>query len=447
MSALTIAGGPAPPRRVAAFRMTLGVRVALAFAALFLLAGASVLAVNYALFAHSLQDHMTPVPTYPASYIARYDRALISNPLTPPLEVAAARGQLAFVLAHPAEQFGGGLLPLVTGSQSPQPDINRALNQMLRQSTLILIPLALAAVALGWLVAQRMLRPVRTLTATARQLSAASLSQRLHLAGPDDELKELGDTFDQMLARLDTAFESQRRFVANASHELRTPLTIMRTELEVTLDGKRADNESLRAMGQVIRTAVTRSERLVDGLLALAESERGIDRTERVDLAEIAGPALDGVAGAAHEAGIRTAATLQAAPVTGSRVLLERLVENLADNGIRHNRPAGWLAILTASDGGTVTLIVESSGPPITAEQAAALFEPFRRLHADRVGSARGSGLGLSIVRAVARAHGGEATASPVAGGGLRVTVTLPAARPATVAAGPEAAVGAPPPS
>ena len=443
MSALTIAGGPAPPRRVAAFRMTLGVRVALAFAALFLLAGASVLAVNYALFAHSLQDHMTPVPTYPASYIARYDRALISNPLTPPLEVAAARGQLAFVLAHPAEQFGGGLLPLVTGSQSPQPDINRALNQMLRQSTLILIPLALAAVALGWLVAQRMLRPVRKLTATARQLSAASLSQRLHLAGPDDELKELGDTFDQMLARLDTAFESQRRFVANASHELRTPLTIMRTELEVTLDGKRADNESLRAMGQVIRTAVTRSERLVDGLLALAESERGTDRTERVDLAEIAGPALDGVAGAAHEAGIRTAATLQAAPVTGSRVLLERLVENLADNGIRHNRPAGWLAILTASDGGTVTLIVESSGPPITAEQAAALFEPFRRLHADRVGSARGSGLGLSIVRAVARAHAGEATASPVAGGGLRVTVTLPAARPVAVAARPEAAAGA----
>jgi signal transduction histidine kinase len=128
-------------------------------------------------------------------------------------------------------------------------------------------------------------------------------------------------------------------------------------------------------------------------------------------------------------------------------VLLERLVENLADNGIRHNRPGGWLAILTASHGDTVTLIAESSGSQITAEQAASLFEPFRRLHADRVGSARGSGLGLSIVRAVARAHAGEATASPVAGGGLRVTVTLPAARPATVAARPEAAVGAPPPS
>jgi signal transduction histidine kinase len=268
-----------------------------------------------------------------------------------------------------------------------------------------------------------MLRPVRQLTATARRMSAANLSQRLQLAGPDDELKELGDTFDQMLARLDTAFESQRRFVANASHELRTPLTIMRTELDVTLDGQAAnDTESLCAMGQVIRAAVTRSERLVDGLLALAESERGLD------LAELVGPALDHVTVSARETGVRTAATLREAPVTGSRVLLERLVENLADNGIRHNRPGGWLAVATASHGDTVSLVVESSGPPITAHQAAWLFEPFRRLQADRVGSARGSGLGLSIVRAVARAHAGEATASPVAGGGLRVTVTLPAA-------------------
>jgi signal transduction histidine kinase len=259
-------------------------------------------------------------------------------------------------------------------------------------------------------------------------MSAANLSQRLRLSGPDDELKELGDTFDQMLARLDTAFESQRRFVANASHELRTPLTIMHTELEVTLDRKATDTESLRAMGEVVRAAVTRSERLVDGLLTLAESERGIDRTERVDLAELVGPAMDQVAHDAHEAGIRTGAMLQAAPVTGSRVLLERLVENLADNGIRHNRPGGRLAIVTASRGDTVTMVVESSGPPITANQAASLFQPFRRLRAERVDSARGSGLGLSIVRAVARAHAGEATASPVADGGLRVTVTLPAA-------------------
>jgi signal transduction histidine kinase len=445
MSAPNMPTGYASRRRLAGFRMTLGARVALTFALLFLITGAALLAVNYVLLAHGVTGWAgSPVPTYQASYIAEYDRALIANPQTPALIAAAARGQLAFLLAHPTEQFSdAGLLPAPQGLPLPQRHgYDPTLSQVLWQSMLILVPFALLTVALGWLAAHRMLRPVRQLTATARRMSAANLSQRLELSGPDDELKELGDTFDQMLARLDATFESQRRFVANASHELRTPLTIMRTELEVTLDGQGPDNESLRAMGEVIRAAVMRSERLVDGLLALAESERGIDRTERVDLAELVGPALDQVAGAAQTAGIRTASSLKTAPVTGSRVLLERLVENLADNGIRHNRAGGWLAILTASHGDTATLIVESSGPPITAEQAAGLFEPFRRLHADRVGSARGSGLGLSIVRAVARAHAGEATASPVTGGGLRVTVTLPAARPAEVVARPEPAVG-----
>lgn len=430
MTALNVAASRTRLRRPA-FRMTLSVRAAITFAGLFVVTGAALLAINYALLAQKLGVR-AQVPTYSASYVISYDRALLSNPQVPVLEQAAVRGQLAFALAHPTEVFrGAGLLPTVNTSPPAPPGgspYQKALSQLLRQSVLILAPLALLAVALGWFTARRMLRPVRQLTATARHLSAANLSQRLRLAGPGDELKELGDTFDQMLARLDAAFESQRRFVANASHELRTPLTIMHTELDVTLDGQHTDTESLRAMGQVIRGAVTRSERLVDGLLALAESERGIDRTEPVDLAELVGPALGQVAADARAAGIRTAVTLHAALVTGRRVLLERLVENLADNGVRHNRPGGWLAMLTASHGDTVTLVAESSGPPITADQAASLFEPFRRLHADRVGSARGSGLGLSIVRAVARAHGGEATASPVAGGGLRVTVSLPAA-------------------
>ena len=447
MSALNLSSGHAALRRLAAFRMTLGVRVALTFALLFLITGAALLAVNYALLQHGVTGWAgARASTYSASYMAEYDRALISNPQTPELIVAAARGQLSFLLAHPTDQFSdSGLLPRPQDLQFPRPDgYDPTLSQVLRQFMLILVPFALLTVALGWLAARRMLHPVRQLTTTARQLSVANLSQRLELSGPNDELKELGDTFDQMLARLDTAFESQRRFVANASHELRTPLTIMRTELEVTLDHQAADTESLRAMGQVIRGAVARSERLVDGLLALAESERGIDRTERVDLAELVNPALGHLADSARQAGIRTGATLQAAPVIGSRVLLERLVENLADNGIRHNRPGGWLAILTASHGDTATLIVESSGPPITPVQLASLFEPFRRLHADRVGSARGSGLGLSIVRAVARAHAGEATASPVADGGLRVTVTLPAAPPATADARPGKAADRP---
>ena len=415
--------------------MTLGARVALTFALMFLITGAALLAVNYELLAHGVLGWAgAPVPGYSASQYAEYDRALISNPQTPALIVAAARGQLAYLAAHPAQRFtDAGLLPSpgnMPRPPFPQSGYDPTLGQVLRQALLIFVPFALVTIALGWLAARRMLRPVRQLTATARRMSAANLSQRLQLAGPDDELKELGDTFDQMLARLDAAFESQRRFVANASHELRTPLTIMRTELDVTLDGEPADTASLQAMGQVIRGAVDRSERLVDGLLALAESERGLDQTEPLDLAELVGPTLGQVAGRAQEKRIRTAATLQQAPVAGHRVLLERLVENLTDNAIRHNVAGGWLAILTARQGRTVALVVESSGPPITADQAAWLFEPFRRLHADRVGSARGSGLGLSIVRAIARAHGGDATASPVPGGGLRVLVTLPAATP-----------------
>ena len=226
MSALNMTAGHAALRRLAAFRMTLGARVAVTFALLFLVAGAVLLAVNYVLFAHGLQGWAGgPVQTYTASFIAKYDRGLISNPQTPASMVAAVRGQLAFVLAHPTEQFNSGdLLPTFGTSQGPQfgPQLpqshgyNPALSQVLRQSMLILVPFTLLTVALGWLAARRMLRPVRQLTATARRMSAANLGQRLQLAGPDDELKELGDTFDQMLARLDAAFESQRRFVANA---------------------------------------------------------------------------------------------------------------------------------------------------------------------------------------------------------------------------------------
>jgi signal transduction histidine kinase len=225
MTALNMSADHAPLRRPAAFRMTLGARVTATFAVLFLITGAVLLAVNYVLFAHGLRGWAgASVPPYTASFIAKHDRGLISDPHTPALVVAAARGQLAFVLAHPTEQFfGGGLLPRAGngfGEPVQSHGYDPALSQLLRQSMLILVPFALLTVALGWLAARRMLRPVRRLTATARQLSAANLGQRLELSGPNDELKELGDTFDQMLARLDAAFESQRRFVANASHEL-----------------------------------------------------------------------------------------------------------------------------------------------------------------------------------------------------------------------------------
>jgi signal transduction histidine kinase len=414
--------------------------VALTFAVLFVAAGAGVLALNYAVLDHSLHTSQTvgeQVPSWPASQIIRQDEAIINGP-GPELDKAAAQGQLALALRHPHARLSGSLLPAVNGKPVVNPQAqaaqarayDQALHQLLRQSAFILLPLGLFAIALGWLVAAGMLRPLRRLTVTARQLSASRLHQRLHMQGRKDELKELGDTFDDMLARLEGAFESQRRFVANASHELRTPLTIMRTELEVTLDKGQASPQDLRAMGEVVRAAVTRSECLVDGLLTLAESERGLGRTEPADLAQLAGPALTHAAASAQQAGIQIITTLAPAPVTGTRVLLERLIENLADNGVRHNRPGGWLTIRTGRHGDTSELTAENSGPHITPDEAASLFEPFRRLHAGRVRSARGSGLGLSIVRAVAQAHGGSATATPLAGGGLRVTVLLPAAAP-----------------
>ena len=425
----TIPGLPLP-------HPTITVRVAMTFAALFVVAGAGLLALNYALLQHSLRASQVPmaVPSYPASAIISRDKALISNPQASALDKAAAQGQLALAERDPHARLAGALLPQI-GTQSAiqaaqARTFDAVLSQLIRQSALVLAPLAVLAVTSGWLVARRMLGPVRRLTTAARQLSAANLHQRLHLTGPRDELKELSDTFDQMLARLEAAFQSQRHFIANASHELRTPLAIMRTELDVTLDKEQASPGQLRDMGEVIRAAVTRSERLVDGLLALAESERGIEHAEPVDLADLAMPALGLVAGDARAAGIRLTTNLAPAPVTGTRILLERLVENLADNAVRHNKPGGSLTITTARPGGIAELTVENSGPDITPDEATTLFEPFRRLRPDRVGSARGSGLGLSIVRAVARAHGGEATAAPLAGGGLRVTVTFPGAAP-----------------
>lgn len=405
-------------------------RTAATFAALFLAAGAGLLALNYALLDHTLHGSNAPqaVPSYPASVVITRAQAVLRNPAAPALDRAAAQADLALALQHPHRLLSGALLPVigrsgVSGLQAARDHaFGQALSALLRQSVLILVPLALLAVVLGWLVAQRVLRPIRRLTATARQMSATNLYRRLHLTGPNDELKELGDTFDQMLFRLEEAFESQRRFIANASHELRTPLTIMRTELEVTLDNGRPGVAELRDMGEVVRAAVSRSERLVDGLLALAESERGLARTEDVDLAVLARSAV-----ARADGKLTVTQELAPAPVVGTRVLLDRLLENLADNAVRHNHSGGWLSVRTAVQDGTAKLTMENSGPVITADEAASLFEPFRRL--DHASATRGSGLGLSIVRAVARAHGGDATAMPLPAGGLRVTVALPADR------------------
>ena len=294
------------------------------------------------------------------------------------------------------------------------------------QSSLALGLMSLASVGLGWILAGRVLRPIQDMTATARRLSDTNLHERLAMEGPADELKELADTFDDMLGRLEAAFESQRRFVANASHELRTPLAIQRTLVDVALADPDATPEELRTMAGSVRDAVDRSERLIDGLLVLARSQQGVGAIAPVDLADVAAAAVEQAAAEIEAAGLSVRRNLQPAPLTGNRVLLERLAANLVENAVRHNVSGGWMEVTTATTGGQVTLTVRNGGAPVPSEQVAGLFEPFRRLAPDRVGAGRGHGLGLSIVQAVAVAHRGSVGAEAPESGGLSVTVSLP---------------------
>jgi len=297
-----------------------------------------------------------------------------------------------------------------------------ALSALLTQGGIALLVVGAAAIALGWLVAGRMLQPLHRITETARRIAESpaadrGLHDRIALAGPDDEIKQLADTFDLMLTRLDRSFDGQRRFIANASHELRTPLTLNRTLLEVTLHQGSASPE-MRQLGTTLLAINDRHGRLIDGLLLLARSERELTERSYVDLADIA----------AHVSGAEIKVELREATTVGDPVLLERLVQNLVENGVRHNLPGGgWVRVATYAKDGLATLEVSNSGPVVPRYDVEGLFEPFRRLDTDRL-AGPGVGLGLSIVRAVTRAHGGEVHAEPRDEGGLTVTVTLPAA-------------------
>src|SRR5512132_1621623 len=293
---------------------------------------------------------------------------------------------------------------------------------------------ALGSLGLGWVVAGRVLRPLQQITATAQRLSERTLHQRIALDGPDDELKELADPCDQMLARLDAAFDAQRRFAADASHELRTPLAITRTEVDVALADPDTSPAELRAMAERVRDATGRSERLIEGLLTLARSEHQPRVWQPADLADAATGALQHARHQDNPAGLRVAAGLRPAPVAGDPALLERMVANLVENAVRHNQPDGWLEVTTGISDGRVFVNVANGGREIPADRVESLFEPFRRLHARVASPSRGAGLGLSIVRSVARAHGGDAHARALPDGGLEVTVWLPTRAAATMA-------------
>lgn len=301
-----------------------------------------------------------------------------------------------------------------------------ALADLAGQYGLALLGAVILAVALGWLVAGRALAPLKRITATAKRVSEERLDERIALAGPPDELRELADTFDAMLDRLAEAFDAQRRFVANAGHELRSPLTVIRTEADVALANPRADVEELREVARAVLEATDRTEALLEALLVLAHSQRGLLRSDRVDLAGAVRTAVAGVSEEARARDVQLLLDLHPAVVPGDRRLLERLVANLLENGVRYNRPGGSVHADMRSLADGAVLRVVNTGPVISPEAVARLTEPFQRL--ERAAGDGGSGLGLSIVRAVAEAHGGAVRLRAQPSGGLDVEVRLPTA-------------------
>ncbi len=396
-----MSGSPDRPAGRPRFRPTVRLRLTLLYGGVFLAVGAVLLVANYLLVRRSL----TVQPSVLQQRIEiRLGHSLFSFP-APPL---SAYRRLETLLREAA-----------AGLRSD------ALQALLVQSILAFAGMAVLCFGLGWVVAGRALRPLKTITGTARRLSETTLNERIDLPGPKDELKELADTFDEMLARLDAAFDGQRRFVANASHELRTPLSIIRAEIDVTLANPDPTREEYEAMVDVVRRATERSERLIDSLLLLARAEGPSIAGPEIDLRTLAARVLGRLEAEAETREIRLERSLAPAVVRGDEVLLERLVENLVENAIRYDSPGGWVRVTTGSE---VTLVVTNSGDGTPVRDVEALFEPFRRGERDRVRSDRGVGLGLAIVRAVAHAHGGSVDATGPPTGGLEIRVRLPAA-------------------
>jgi hypothetical protein len=302
--------------------------------------------------------------------------------------------------------------------------------QLLIASGIALVVMAGASLAIGWLVAGRFLRPLRTITATTREISATNLHERLNLTGPDDELKELADTFDELLDRLERSFAFERQFVANASHELRTPLAGMRTSLDVAMAKPEPVPPHIRTLADRLGRELDHVARLLESFLTLAHTQQGpLGEESTVSLAELARAAIERRAAAILAIGLDVEQQRRSdAWVTGSQTLLSRMVENVIDNAVGHNRPGGWVRVRIAVEHGRAQLAVENGGPVLDPDQVRQLTQPFRRLVADRTGSDDGSGLGLAIVSSIVEVHGGTLELEALTDGGLRVAIALPLA-------------------
>jgi signal transduction histidine kinase len=303
-----------------------------------------------------------------------------------------------------------------------------AVDQLLTGSAVALGIMAVVSVALGWIVAGRVLRPLREMTAAAQRISEDNLGERLAVPGPGDELKDLGDTIDGLLDRLEGAFTAQRQFVANASHELRTPLTLTRTLLQTAITDPRPTLAAYRRTCEDALAAGDQQEQLIEALLTLARSQRGLDRRDPLDLAVIASRVLHAREPDAAYRGLAISSSITAAPVLGDARLLERLAANLIDNAIRHNLPGGRLDLQVTASGSHPTLKITNTGPLIPAGQASRLLQPFQRLSATRPADDEGLGLGLAIVAAIAKAHNASFTINPDPHGGLDIAVGFPPA-------------------
>jgi len=391
---------------------TVRMRLTLMYAALFLAAGVALLAVTYGLLAASLPAGSPGLDI---------TKAKAANPVAAKIIETCKQEPHAVPLAQCRQAYAAVASAAAVNSR------DQTLSHLLVFSLVGLGVVTAVSGCLGWLMAGRALRPVSQITAAARRASEQHLGERLALQGPQDELKELADTFDQMLERLDAAFATQRRFVADASHELRTPLTVMRTAIEVTMAKPARTPEQLETMAAKVAQSASQAEALFEALLTLATSDQPLASVEQVDLATAAEDAIEAAAPGIRRLGLQVDAALEPAPTTGNRLLLERMIGNLVDNAVRHNNHGGWVRVHAGTSDGRARFTIANSGPIVPDALLPSLFEPFRRV-AERTGAGDGAGLGLAIVRSIGTAHAADVDARSMPAGGLLVTVTLPSA-------------------
>jgi signal transduction histidine kinase len=410
-------------------RLTVRARLTLLYTGLFTLCGAIIVAVSYTLVAQlgvsgqgqgkGLQTSPGGVPAKAMAQCESQYLSAVPDKIKYSLCVSYLRQQAAELQLRAAHlQLQAEHLQ----QQAAQRQRDLTMSHLLQYSLITLAVVIALAAFLGWIFSGRALRPVKQITAAARAASERNLSARVAPRGPRDELRELAETFDTMLGRLQAACEAQPRFIANASHELRTPLAVMRTTADVVLDDPDATPADLRGMAADIRALTGHAEQLIGALLMLARNERGLTVREQTDLAAVAEDVLD----SATLGDRRVHATLEPAVISGDPVLAERLITNLVDNAAKYNHPGGGIWITTRTVAGNSELTVANTGPVISPADAGRIFQPFERLNGRTSGD--GSGLGLAIVASIAAIHGGTATVRPRDNGGLSVTVTIPSA-------------------